>query len=84
MIEEKKSKYTHNVKYIGYIKIPRYKLRNPLFEKTKNKVVVQELDRLIPDINKVTRLEDNVSFDKLIEEYIFLPTSDININNKLL
>ena len=35
--EEKKDKYDYNIKEIENIKIPRYKLRNPLFEKIKSK-----------------------------------------------
>ena len=82
--EEKKDKYAYNVKEIEYIKNPIYELRNPLFEKTKNKIVVWELDRPIPDMNEVTSLEDDVSFDELIEECNYLTTNDTHVNNQLL
>ena len=82
--EEKKDKYAYNLKEIEYIKIPIYELRNPLFKKTKNKVVVWELDRPIPDMNEVISLEDDISFDELIEECNYLTTSGTNVNNQLL
>ena len=82
--EEKKDKYAYNVKEIEYIKNPIYELRNPLFEEIKNKIVVWELDRPIPDMNEVTSLEDDVSFDKLIEECNYLTTNDTHVNNPLL
>ena len=34
--EEKKDKYTYNLKEIRYIKILRYELRNLLFKKKQN------------------------------------------------
>ena len=55
-----------------------------LCSKTKNKIVVWELDRPIPDMNEVTSLEDDVSFDKLIEECNYLTTNDTHVNSQLL
>ena len=51
-----KNKYKYIVKDIKYINNLKYEFEDSLFEINKKNIIVYELDRLIPIINKVNYL----------------------------
>ena len=61
------SKYSYTINQIVHKEHVTYHLRDPLFEKVREDIIVWELDRPTPDFKHVSGLENQSSQDKLIE-----------------
>ena len=62
------SKYSYTVNQIVPKEHVTYHLRDPLFEKVQEDIIVWELDRPTPELKNVSGLENQSSLDELIEE----------------
>ena len=62
------SKYSYTINQIVPKEHVTYRLRDTLFEKLQEDIIVWELDRPTPDFKYVSGLENQSSLDELIEE----------------